>query len=247
VLDESESFDIAAHGRDFITLRRVDNFPSEGIGRMTRILMPVLGIVGIVSLSGCGTDTSPKSHFVSDADGGGPLTSSPASARQGVIVADTAQNESGRYFIEFRARYALSYGHSYVVFGRANEAGEMVNPEVAGLHPSTYAALPYVIGHVLPVPAETGASDGDLEEEYRSSSWRVMLNEAQYNKVVAYIRKLQKSSPVWNGAVYNCNAFVADIARYMGYKTPPILLRPQLFNTKLREMNTRPGAAGDNS
>ena len=214
---------------------------------MSRVLIAVLAIVGVVSLGGCGTDTSPKSHFVSDADGGGPLTAYTASSRQGVIVADPSQNESGRYFIEFRARYALSYGHSYVVFGRANEAGEMINPEVAGLHPTSYNASVYMLGHVVPVPAETGASDGDLEEEYRSSSWRVMLNEAQYNKVVAYIRTLQKSSPVWNGAVYNCNAFVADIARYMGYKTPPILLRPQLFNIKLREMNTRPGAASDSS
>ena len=70
-----------------------------------------------------------------------------------------------------------------------------------------------------------------------------MLDEAQYNKVVAYIRQLQKSSPVWNATVYNCNAFVADIAKSMGYKTPPIWLRPQQFMTELREMNTDSTAA----
>jgi len=146
-----------------------------------------------------------------------------------------------RYFVEFRSRYALSYGHSFVIFGRVNSAGQVVDREVAGLHPTSYAALPYIVGHVVPVPAETGASDGDLEDAYRSASWRVMLNKAQYDNAVASIRKIQKSSPVWNGMTYNCNAFVASVARSMGYKTPNILLRPQLFMTQLREMNTTSG------
>ena len=141
------------------------------------------------------------------------------------------------YFIEFRSRYALSYGHTYAVFGRTNAAGAMISPEVAGLAPATSDAAPYVLGHFVPVPAETGASDGDLEEEYRSASWRIMLTEAEYNKVVAFIRKLKAKSHFWQASVYNCNAFVAEIARSMGYKTPGIWLRPQEFITRLREMN----------
>ena len=113
----------------------------------------------------------------------------------------------------------------------------MVNPEVAGLAPATSDTAPYVIGHLLPVPAETGASDGDLEEQYRSASWRVMLTEAQYRDVVAKIRKLKSEARFWQASIYNCNAFVADIARSMGYKTPGIWLRPQQFITRLREMN----------
>ena len=166
-----------------------------------------------------------------------------ASPQDEAVVAASPQDKDYRYFVEFRSRYALSYGHSYVIFGRTNQAGEMIDPEVAGLHPASKSAVPYVLGHFLPVPSETGWSDGDLEEAYRSASWRVMLYESQYNKVVAYIRKLQKSSPVWNATVYNCNAFVADIARSMGYETPPIWLRPQQFMTTLREMNTGPSAA----
>ena len=143
-----------------------------------------------------------------------------------------------RYFIEFRARYALSYGHSYVVYGRLNEQGGMIHPQVAGLHPKSKSEARYVAGHFVPVPAETGWSDGDLEEEYRSASWRVMLSEAEFKKVSADIRRLQASSPVWHAALYNCNAFVADIARSLGYRTPPIWLRPQEFITQLRKMQT---------
>ncbi|MBP2238626.1 hypothetical protein J2Z31_005163 [Sinorhizobium kostiense] len=141
------------------------------------------------------------------------------------------------YFIEFRSRYALSYGHSYVIFGRIDEKGAMVSPEVAGLAPATNDTAPYVIGHFLPVPAETGWSDGDLEEEYRSASWRIMLTEPEYRKVVADIRKLKAKARFWHASLYNCNAFTAEIARSMGYKTPNIWLRPQEFITRLREMN----------
>jgi hypothetical protein len=147
------------------------------------------------------------------------------------------------YFVEFRSRYALTYGHTYVVFGSLNEAGQAVNPEVAGLAPASKSQIPYFLGHFIPVPSETGWSDGDLEEKYRSASWRVMLNQAEYSEVVAYIRKLQASSPVWEATGYNCNSFAGDIARSMGYKVPSRYLRPQQFITELREMNTGPRVA----
>ena len=165
-------------------------------------------------------DTGPKPVFISGADG-----------RQSSTAGKS-------HFIEFRSRYALSYGHTYVVYGRLDKAGNYINPQVAGLHPKSYEAAPYVVGHFLPVPTETGWSDGDLEEEYRSASWRVMMNGYRYREVVGKIRKLQASSPVWQASVYNCNAFTGRIASFMGYKAPSPYLRPQQFITKLREMNT---------
>lgn len=181
-------------------------------------------------------DTAPLPRFVSSADNGRKPVLAPATAAIAIDTKTTASKSYG-YFIEFRSRYALSYGHTYVIFGRANRSGEMINPQVAGLHPRSESQVPYMLGHFVPVAAETGVSDGDLDEKYRSASWRVMLSESEYNKVVADIRKLQKSSPVWHAALYNCNAFVADIAKSMGYKTPAIQLRSQQFVTKLREMN----------
>jgi hypothetical protein len=197
----------------------------------------LIGAMLALATAGCqGSDGKPEPRFVSVADGSGVQTAA--------ILGTEARHGANQPFIEFRSRYALSYGHTYVIFGRTNRAGGMVNPEVAGLHPASKSAVPYVLGHFVPVPAETGWSDGDLEEEYRSASWRVVLNEAEYNKTVAHIRKLQARSRFWNATVYNCNAFVADIARSMGYKTPAIWLRPQQFITKLREMNTRSNATG---
>lgn len=191
------------------------------LGRSRLCLVAILAAV----VSSCQSeDKAPLPHYTSDARD----LKKPA----------TAQEQSGRNFIEFRSRYALTYGHTYVVFGRADKNGRMVNPEVAGLAPASEDAAPYVIGHFIPVPATTGATDGDLEEQYRSASWRVMLTDDEYNDTVAYIRGLQARSRLWEATVYNCNAFVADIARHMGYKTPGIWLRPQQFITNLREMNT---------
>lgn len=188
-------------------------------------------------LAACqGDDKPPLPRYVSNSYSSGGSKVAPAS--YGIVQrGQAAEVGQGGYFVEFRSRYALSYGHSYVVFGRADAKGAMINPEVAGLHPATNSVTPYVLGHFVPVPAETGWSDGDLEEEYRSASWRVMLSEAEYRRAVADIRRIQKSTKAWSATVYNCNAFVASIASAMGFKTPGIWLRPQQFITRLREMN----------
>ncbi|MEF0941068.1 hypothetical protein [Rhizobium sp. BR 362] len=182
-----------------------------------------LAVLLALTTASCQTeDKSPQPRYTSNRHG--PATTS-------------AQNKAG-HFIEFRSRYALTYGHTYVVFGRADENGRMIDPEVAGLAPASPDPGPYVLGHFVPVPATTGATDGDLEEQYRSASWRVMLSDAEYADVVAFIRKQQATSHLWQATVDNCNAWVGNIARHMGYKTPGIWLRPQQFITQLREMNT---------
>lgn len=191
-------------------------------------LLPVVLLV--LALASCQTeDGKPEPPYLSTYQG--------KDTNRGTLASRTTRVNDNQYAVEFRSRYALTYGHTYVVFGRADNNGKIINPEVAGLAPASPNGAPYVLGHFVPVPATTGWSDGDLEEEYRSASWRVLMSEPEYNKTVAYIRKLQASSPLWSASMYNCNAFVADIARSMGYKTPGIWLRPQQFVTKLREMN----------
>lgn len=158
----------------------------------------------------------------------------------------TSRYNDRLYFVEFRARYALSYGHTYVVFGRMNKAGQVVEREVAGLHPKSNSPVPYVLGHFVPVPAETGWSDGDLEEQYRAASWRVMLTKPEYDEAVAKIRRLQSRAGLWQASVYNCNAFTGDIARSMGFRVPSRYLRPQQFVTELRKLNTGSKAVASN-
>ena len=107
-----------------------------------------------------------------------------------------AVKDAGRYFIEFRSRYALSYGHTFLVHGRLNakgEVGELSAKNVAGFHPMGDGPEFWTVGHVVPVPAETGPSDGDLEEEYVSARYRVLLSEDEYKRAAAYIKSKQAS------------------------------------------------------
>jgi len=197
----------------------------------------ISAIAVVLGASACQTeDLPPLPAYVSSGHDNRAVVARSVTSNGSVVASKYSQDH--RYFVEFRSRYALSYGHTYVVFGTASPGGGVAKMEVAGLHPASESEAPYVLGHFVPVPAETGWSDGDLEEKYRSASWRVMLDEAEYRKVTAYIRKLQASSPVWQASVYNCNAFAGDVARSMGYKVPSKYLRPQQFITKLRELNT---------
>jgi len=140
---------------------------------------------------------------------------------------------TGRYYVDFRARTAASYGHAFVWYGRTDEAAV----EVAGLHPASESPIPYVIGHVLPVPAETGASYGDLDEQYVTAHYRVFLSEPDAKKVFAYIKHLQEVSLLWHGPTWNCIAFIGTIASYMGLKTPVPFMYPEEYVKKLEEIN----------
>src|SRR5260370_7309614 len=86
----------------------------------------------------------------------------------------------------------------------------MVEPHVGAIHPASNSSIPYMIGHFLPVPADHGASDGDLEDQYVSARYRVMLSEAEYNRVVAYIKELEASTPVWHAFLSTSPSFLRD-------------------------------------
>lgn len=142
------------------------------------------------------------------------------------------------YAIEFRARNAQSYGHTFTIHGRVNAQGKFINPRVSGLHPATESPVPWMVGHLVAVPSETGASDGDTEDQYVLARFRMALTEGEYKKVTAYIKQLSDKSPLWHAVVYNCNAFVGDIARFMGLLTPKsTMLMPQDYIESLRDLN----------
>ena len=144
---------------------------------------------------------------------------------------------SGQYYVEFRSRQAWDYGHTFVVFGRVGETPGKKN--VAGLSPKGDDPKMWVMGHYMPVPADTGWTDGDLEDRYITSRYRVLINKDQYDKVVAHIRELQSRSHFWSVEMYNCNAFVADIAGFMGLKVPASSwIYPRVFVSNLRKVNT---------
>jgi hypothetical protein len=154
-------------------------------------------------------------------------TAAPSSAKP-------QATSKGVYYVDFRARTAASYGHAFVWYGRSDQK----QIEVAGLHPATESVIPYILGHVIPVPAETGKSYGDLDDDYLTASYRVYMTEDEAKRVFAYIKRLQATSPLWNAATYNCVAFIQDIARYMGLRVPVNhLLYPEDWVNSLKRLN----------
>jgi hypothetical protein len=138
----------------------------------------------------------------------------------------------GPYYVDFRARTAASWGHAFVWYGKTSERAV----EVAGLTPAG-DTLAYVLGYVMWVPSETGASYGDLDPEYLTATYRVYLNEPDAKRVFAYIKKLQASSPVWSAEISNCTAFIGSIADFMGLKVPNRWQRPEEYVNTLKTMN----------
>jgi len=175
-----------------------------------------------------------------------PANSASVSAGQQLAVAPealppapvkVAAGFSKPYYIEFRARSAQSYGHTFSLHGRLN-GGRIATKTVSGLHPATESPVPWMVGHLVMVPSETGASDGDTEDQYVTARFRVTLSQDEYKRVTAYIKDLEKKSPLWHAVLYNCNAYVGDIARFMGMETPSsTMLMPAEYINGLRDLN----------
>ncbi|HEY6024962.1 MAG TPA: hypothetical protein VIV34_12395 [Pseudolabrys sp.] len=135
-----------------------------------------------------------------------------------------------QYFVEFRARNAASYGHLYVMFGKVNDRHEIIKSEVAGFFPAgddrncvNCSVYNWTIGHVLPVPSEIGASDGDLEEQYVLARFRVWVDAQQYQSLIAYINERKANKGFWNAFLANCVTFGRDVASFLKVKMPPLI------------------------
>jgi hypothetical protein len=175
-------------------------------------------------------DTAPKTSIKSGTKTAAAAPSSPPATSDAKPARRSAVK--GPYYVDFRARTAASYGHAFVWYGKTSERAV----EVAGLHPAG-DTLPYILGHLMFVPSETGASYGDLDEQYLTASYRVYLNEADAKKVFAYIKHLQATSPVWNAETTNCTNFLGRIASFMGLKTPFHLVKPEEYVNQLKALN----------
>src|SRR2546430_7001678 len=130
--------------------------------------------------------------------------------------AQAQTNSKAVYYVDFRARTAASYGHAFVWYGRADQK----QIEVAGLHPATENVIPYILGHVIPVPSETGKSYGDLDEDYLTASYRVYMTEAESQRGFAPIRRVQAPSPPLHPVTDTVAASIPDIAGSMSLIVP---------------------------
>jgi len=141
------------------------------------------------------------------------------------------------YFVEFRSRTAVSFGHTFVLFGKLGDGERFASYKIAGLHPKGDSTN-YSMGLWIPVAAETGPSDGDLDEQFMTAHYCVALTEAEYNRLVPFIKQLQADHTTWHGTTYNCNSFGMDVAKFIGLDTPnPNASLPKDLIEKLADLN----------
>jgi hypothetical protein len=208
-------------GRQILPIVRIG-----GVAMNCRIAVLVAGLFSVAF--SCCMETAASEELAANRP--------PGASGDTSVGLQVPRKQAKPYFVEFRARAAQSYGHTFAVYGRVGQ--KITASQVVGLHPASESPLPWMVGHLILVPSETGASDGDIEDQYIIARYRILLTEQDYRRVVGHMKQMQASSPVWHAVLYNCNAFVGDIARYMGLKTPSsTLLMPKEFITQLRELN----------
>jgi hypothetical protein len=142
-----------------------------------------------------------------------------------------ASPHNGGYYIEFRAGYIGTYGHSYVVYGSNNG-----RPNYADLHPmGGYPGM--AIGHVVPVPANTEWNP-DVLKLAIAERYRVGLNATQYQKLLAAVKHARANkSPYWNAVLNNCNTYIGQFAKAIGLRVPMDFQVSPAFVANLREIN----------
>jgi hypothetical protein len=146
-------------------------------------------------------------------------------------------SEAQRYYVEFRVAENGVYGHSYVAYGRLDGRGRPVSARYADVHP-TGELLSAVVGHFLPMVAETEPDPETLRLPI-VSHYRLTLSARQYRHLVAAVSRTRSAVQGWSIVAYNCNDFVADVAKSLGLRTPNSLTLPYDFIPMLRQMNAR--------
>jgi hypothetical protein len=172
---------------------------------------------------------------------GSQTTSAIVSARAAEAKPAPAALPTG-YYIDFRAAQIGTYGHSYVAYGRLNGRGQPADAHYADLHPmGNYAIM--MLGHVLPVPANT-EWDPDVLKLPVASSYRRNLNAAEYRKLLAALQRARANKQrTWNAVSNNCNHFVAELAKAVGLRTPHDFQLSYSFVPALRDLNEPGGSS----
>jgi hypothetical protein len=162
-----------------------------------------------------------------------------APCRAEPVVAGEA--EPYPYYVEFRVAVNGYYGHSYIVYGRLNASGQPATTTYADIHPT--GDMPsMVLGHFIPVHAATMPEKDTLGRQI-ASRFRHGLTAAEFHRLKLTIAHIRAAGHAWSILAYNCNDFVAEVARGIGMQAPTTLSLPYDFIPALEAINeVRPGA-----
>jgi hypothetical protein len=139
------------------------------------------------------------------------------------------------YYVEFRVAVDGVYGHSYIAYGHLNALGQPATATYADIHPT--GSIPsMVLGHFIPMEAATAPEKDTLGRKI-ASRFRRLLTAAEYHRLNSVIARIRAARHAWSVLAYNCNDFVADVARGIGMQAPTTLLPCYNFIPKLQAIN----------
>ena len=119
--------------------------------------------------------------------------------------------------------------------GIAEGGWAVVCTEETDIHPT--GDIPsMVLGHFIPMDAATTPEMDTLGRKI-ASRFRRVLTAADYHRLNAMIAHTRAAGHAWSILAYNCNDFVADVARGIGMQTPTTLSLPYDFISMLKAMN----------
>jgi hypothetical protein len=159
-----------------------------------------------------------------------------ASIRAGGQMQHTEADEYP-YYVEFRVAVDGVYGHSYIVYGRLDRLGQPASATYADIHP-TGDFLGMVLGHFFSMKAATIPEKDTLGYKI-ASRFRRSLTAVEYRRLKSVIVRIRAVHHSWSVLAYNCNDFVAEVARGMGMQTPTTLSLPYDFIPRLQVINER--------
>jgi hypothetical protein len=158
-----------------------------------------------------------------------------ASGRVAAQPASRAPQAGDRYFIEFRSRPSSYIGHTYIVYGRTDATGRVLDVRVAGLIPDVDDAME---GFLVAVPGSVQKYQDDVSEKPNAVYGR-RLTAAEYAAVERAVRIMKKTQRKWHLIFQNCNDFGIGIAEALGMRRPPSLMPPYVWISTLRLLNER--------
>ena len=141
------------------------------------------------------------------------------------------------YYVEFRVAVDGVYGHSYIAYGRLDRLGQPASATYADIHP-TGDFLGMVLGHFFSMKAAT-IPEKDTRGYKIASRFRRSLTAAEYRRLKSVLVRIRAVRHSWSVLAYNCNDFVAEVARGMGMQTPTTLWLPYDFIPRLQVINER--------
>ena len=137
-----------------------------------------------------------------------------------------------RYFIDFRARPSTYIGHTFILYGRVDAQGRVVEHHIAGLVPERDVWR----GLIIPVEANVREYKDD-RALLPTVIYRRTLTAAEYGRVVGTVRQMRAVAHQWHVLFFNCNDFGIAIAQVLGMTHPPSLLPPSVWVAHLRALN----------